>query len=60
VRDFSIAEGDVFSLGSGLSFGSLGISQSGANTLIKLGTETLATVYGTQANLFTESHFVAM
>jgi VCBS repeat-containing protein len=57
VRDFSLVD-DVFVLGSGLSYGSLTLSQSGSNTLIKVGTETLATVFGVQSNLITASHFV--
>jgi VCBS repeat-containing protein len=57
VRDFSLVD-DVFVLGSGLSYGSLTLSQSGANTFIKFGTETLATVFGVQSNLITASHFV--
>jgi VCBS repeat-containing protein len=59
IRDFSLAESDVFVLGSGLSYNNLSISQSGSNTLIKVGTETLATLFGVQSNLITAAQFVS-
>jgi VCBS repeat-containing protein len=57
IRDFSLAESDVFKLGAGLSYGSLSFSQNGSDALIIFGSDILATVSGVQASLIADSRF---
>jgi Ca2+-binding RTX toxin-like protein len=58
IVDFSLAEGDRIGLSGGLSFGSLTLSQSGTDTLVRSGTEILAILMGVQFNTLSASNFI--
>lgn len=58
IADF--ADGADWIALSGLSFGQLSITASGSNTLIKLGSETLATLTGVNSSLITAADFVTV
>ncbi|MDX2244145.1 MAG: phytase [Leptolyngbyaceae cyanobacterium bins.302] len=57
ITDFSLAEGDRVGLTGGLSFGSLTLTQSGVDTLIQAGNETLAILTGVQSSTLSGSNF---
>jgi len=60
IVDFSLAEGDRIGLSGALSFGSLTLSQSGTDTLIRSGTEILAILMGVQFNTLSASNFIGV
>lgn len=59
ITDFTDGS-DLIGLSGGLSFGQLTISASGSNTLIQLGSDTLATLTGVNSSLITSSDFVSV
>ncbi|WP_442948318.1 Ig-like domain-containing protein [Nostoc sp.] len=59
IQDFSDRT-DKIGLTGGLRFGQLTISSSGSNTLIKFGSETLATLTGVNSSLITSADFVTI
>jgi hypothetical protein len=59
ITDFKIGT-DVIGLSGGLSFGQLTISASGSNTLIKLGSDTLATLTGVNSSRITSANFTTV
>ncbi|MDX2231990.1 MAG: phytase [Leptolyngbyaceae cyanobacterium bins.349] len=60
ILDFNLGEGDRIGLTEGLSFGSLTLTQSGVDTLIRSGTETLAVLTGVQSSVLSSDNFVAI
>jgi 3-phytase len=59
IRDFRVGE-DRIGLAGGLSFGQLSVIQSGQNTRILFGEETLAILRQVSANSLTEAAFVTI
>ncbi|WP_013325558.1 beta strand repeat-containing protein [Gloeothece verrucosa] len=51
---------DKIGLSGGLSFGQLTITASGSNTLVKFGSETLASLTGINSSLITSADFVVI
>jgi len=58
IADFNLGQGDRIGLSGGLSFGSLTLTQSGGNTLIRSGNDPLAVLTGVQSNTLSSSDFV--
>ncbi|NEU82036.1 Ig-like domain-containing protein [Nostoc sp. UIC 10630] len=59
ISDFSDGV-DLLALAGGLSFGQLTITASDSNTLIRYGSETLATLTGINSSLITSADFVTI
>ncbi|HEY9626485.1 MAG TPA: FG-GAP-like repeat-containing protein [Coleofasciculaceae cyanobacterium] len=59
ITDFTDSS-DVIGLSGGLTFGQLTIAANGSNTLIKLGSDTLATLTGVSSSLITSTDFVSV
>jgi Ca2+-binding RTX toxin-like protein len=59
ITDFTDGS-DLIGLAGGLSVGQLSISASGSNTLIKLGSDTLATLTGVNSSLINSTDFVTV
>lgn len=58
IADFKLSEGDRIALSGGLTFGSLTLLQSGLDTQIRSGSETLAILSGVQSNTLFASNFI--